>query len=329
MLRSVRAPKPWFAAALAACLVPHAGRSAETLLVVPARPAIIKLAFDVAHISDTGMLSYEVLPGAAQPRLHAWNAAERAWVQTDLEAFSIGDATPSLPSHVVVIGNSQEIVSLFTSAASWADKVTPIPSLHAKDIINRLDPILEFSPEEWRWLAGRYHLQLTDDNEARRRAGRYHSEAAAAAAARKKENPLVRWYHRKMRESEGSTTIKPLIAPAPEEETGRDAAADPALDEPDTDAMQPEDASAPDASPRDSDPAQAPAAVEPEVEPAGAAPGDDPEAMTEEDMTEEKGVPAPAPRMSDIESAEPPPEATDDVPVTAPATDVDRLPADK
>jgi len=154
-------------------------RSSETLLIVPARPAVLQLAFDLARMRDVMLVSFrtmvpsatgEALPAsptqgkadADKPLLHIWTGSD--WQYLAFDDFCSLRFVTSPPGKVIVIGDDQTVPKALLQGMSWADKIERLPSMNAADLINGLDPYFQFSPREWKRWADSYGLKLEGAN---------------------------------------------------------------------------------------------------------------------------------------------------------------------
>jgi hypothetical protein len=144
------------------------------VLVVPARPTIVKLAFDVAEMRrGTALICYQVAPGSASPVVSVWDTRGQDWVKTSLNDYASASIFDPVPQQVILVGTDSDILAVFERASSWSKQVRRVPSLNIMNVINALNETLDFSPAEWRYLAKRYDLKLQDLNAERRRYGKY------------------------------------------------------------------------------------------------------------------------------------------------------------
>jgi len=144
------------------------------VLVVPARPAIVKLAFDVAGLrKSTALVCYQVAPGSASPVVSVWDARGQDWVKTSLNDYASAGIFDPVPQQVILVGTDPDILAVIEKSSSWGKRVIRVPNLGIMNVINALNEALNFSPAEWRYLARVYDLKLQDLNAERRRYGKY------------------------------------------------------------------------------------------------------------------------------------------------------------
>lgn len=158
-----------------------AGSDEMTLLVVPAKPAIISIASDVAKMRRVCIVSYQTAPKSSEIVLHAWDPHSQNWLKTTLDDYATGRIFDPAPGHIVLIGSDEGVMKEIEDASAWgAAKRMPVGSI--MDIFNSLNGVMKFTAAEWRFLARRHGLKLKDLNADRRRYGRYGKPGAEAAA---------------------------------------------------------------------------------------------------------------------------------------------------
>lgn len=150
------------------------------LLVVPARPRVLQVAMDMVSLRKADLIAYRGGRGAADPLLFAWRRG--AWRYVTADDYREGRFAGVMPRQVVLVGEDAIMPTLVAEESGWGAELTRLTSLQAADLINGLDGVLRFSRREWKWLADRYELVLTDINEPYRRYNPY--------AARRSEQPL-------------------------------------------------------------------------------------------------------------------------------------------
>lgn len=145
---------------------------ATTVIVIPARPAVAALAFDMARLRDVPLVCYQISPKTKAAVVYVWNANEKEWIKTDLKEYGTGAIFDPMPTRAILIGTDEAVMAQFEKAAGWG-KVARIPTLSIMDVVNGLNEKFSFTPSEWVWLADRHGLKLKDLNTERRRWGRY------------------------------------------------------------------------------------------------------------------------------------------------------------
>lgn len=229
----------------------------STIIVLPARRRVVELAGQVARIKDVGLVSYSVANDPSSPLIHIWNGAE--WIQISMDDYVAGSFMSGSPKNLVVLGDNTIVPERMAVDPAWCHSVQRISSLATASLLNDLDKTLKFTPRQWRWLADRYGLSLTDQNAERRRYGRW------GPPGREVESP-------KLKPAEGVTMPPPVLPQEVKAEIPPEAAAAP-VEEPGVEekpivpprALKAE---------KPADPVIAPPAAAPEEPPAAVAPMD-------------------------------------------------------
>jgi hypothetical protein len=137
-----------------------------TLVIVPARPRMVQLATDLAGMRPVVVLSCRGGANAADPLLFVWTNG--AWQYVSPDDFRERRFVSEWPHQVIVIGENHALPALLEDEAAWGADVTRLKTVVLADLINGMDPVFHFTDSEWKWLAQRYGLNLTDINEPRR-----------------------------------------------------------------------------------------------------------------------------------------------------------------
>lgn len=140
--------------------------SSVTLLVIPARPRTVQLAFDMIRLRSVAVVAYHGEANTAEPVLHVWSGSD--WKHVSLPDFTDKSFTPAGVPKTIVIGDDQTVPATLLRSLPWCSDIERLKTLNVADLINSLDRTLMFREHEWKWLAGRYGLSLTDVNAARR-----------------------------------------------------------------------------------------------------------------------------------------------------------------
>lgn len=142
----------------------------STVLVIPARYKVVQLAFDIVTLRSVNLISYQKVSGSSDLLLHAWNAANRVWVEITSSELQSGlfDAVAA-----AVIGPDGSDFINYTGSSAWGGAVKVLPTYDIAQILTGLDGCYHFRPYEWEWLARRYNLSVKDTNYEQRRYGRY------------------------------------------------------------------------------------------------------------------------------------------------------------
>jgi len=145
----------------------------DDVLIVPARARMVRLAFDLQALRGPTLVSYRLTDDPLQPLLHVWNRNRKMWQEVPAEALSLAPAMPVMPNRVYVIGRSTEIPEVIPVALSQAREVRMLDTLSIAEILTSLDREMQFSFEEWKTLAERHNLEMTEVNREQRRWGRF------------------------------------------------------------------------------------------------------------------------------------------------------------
>jgi len=150
---------------------PTARRGA--VLVVPRRPTLVQIAFDVAHLRPAVVVCFETGPGLDEPAVSVWDAANGAWRRMSLEHFQSGNFLAFSPRTAIIVATEAELPASIAGGTVWAGETLHIDNLAMANIFNTLSETFHFSGAEWKWLAKRYGLRIRDLNSERRRWGKY------------------------------------------------------------------------------------------------------------------------------------------------------------
>lgn len=137
-----------------------------TLLIVPARPRLIQLAMDLADMRPVVVLSCRGDARAVDPLLFVW--AKGAWQYVSPNDFHERRFVAEWPRQVIVVGDDHVLPAMLEDEAAWGADVMRLKTMVLADLINGMDPVFHFTGREWKWLARRYDLTLTDINAPRR-----------------------------------------------------------------------------------------------------------------------------------------------------------------
>lgn len=155
-------------------------RDPEIVLIVPARPHVLELAFDLADMRNVTVVSFRAqassASGATPPRqgkaadssalMHVWNGRE--WEYVGFDDFCNMRFVNRRPDAAVIIGDDQVVPRGIIKGLNWPCKTERLLTLNIADLINGLNAYFDFSSREWKRLAKRYDLKLEDLNAERR-----------------------------------------------------------------------------------------------------------------------------------------------------------------
>jgi hypothetical protein len=137
-----------------------------TLVIVPARPRIVQLAMDLANMRPVVVLSCRGDARAANPLLFVWTNG--AWQYVSADDFRERRFVSEWPRQVIMIGDDHALPAMLEDEVACGANVTRLKTLSLADLINGMEPVFHFTDREWKWLARRYDLNLTDINAPRR-----------------------------------------------------------------------------------------------------------------------------------------------------------------
>lgn len=147
-------------------LNPPFKRGADALLIVPARPAVLQLAFDFVKMRAVTLVSFRGKPGSDNPLLHVWTGS--AWQYVSLDDFRALRFIAPPPKPAFIFGDDQTVPKILLQDMGWPCRVERLPTLNPADLINGMDKYFQFSSREWKRLADSYGLRLEDVNAPKR-----------------------------------------------------------------------------------------------------------------------------------------------------------------
>jgi hypothetical protein len=142
-----------------------------TLLLVPVRPRVVQLAFDMQELRSVAVVAWHGDSKTTEPVLHVWSGTD--WQYVSLPDFGAKTFVPGDIGKVIVVGDKELVPDALLSEMPWCSNVERIETIAVADLINNLDRTLKFKESEWKWLADRYGLTLTDLNAGRRNKNPY------------------------------------------------------------------------------------------------------------------------------------------------------------
>lgn len=134
----------------------------KTMLIVPARPSVLQLAFDLAKIREITLVSFRGKVNADKPLFHVWTGSD--WQYVSFDDFCSLRFVGEAPGTVIVIGDDQTVPKALLQGMSWAGKIERLPTMNAADLINGMNPYFKFNSREWKQLADSYGLKLKGAN---------------------------------------------------------------------------------------------------------------------------------------------------------------------
>ena len=136
--------------------------ASQTLVVVPSRPHVLGLFFDVIQMRDAALVSYRSDAAAAEPVIHVWKRTE--WSRVGFNDFCALRFTRQAPATVIVVGDDQSVPQALLQGMHWPCKIIRLRNLEEAELLRGFDQCFHFDPHEWKLLADRY--DLTPKNKA-------------------------------------------------------------------------------------------------------------------------------------------------------------------
>lgn len=177
-----------------------------TLVVIPSRYTVVQFCFDIARIRSVYLVSYDQPATVKKTMLYAWNNEQSNWVPIEASDLAGGTLFTVPPQRTVLVGAGPLVPAAVLDAVTAAGPFSQVESLNLMDLSNALHQSMRFSGSEWKWLAGRYNLQLEDRNEERRRWGRYGAPGQARIEAPASGKP---WHAAEMEPDVETLVIMP------------------------------------------------------------------------------------------------------------------------
>lgn len=132
-----------------------------SLLLVPARPALVQVGLDMAEQGHALLMTYADTTSPDKPFLHLWDGSH--WLRVSPEKFRTGDFLRNPASKLVVVGEESELAArLIEQGLNWSPEVLHLGSLNVTELINQMGKLYQFNRREWEWMARRYDLALED-----------------------------------------------------------------------------------------------------------------------------------------------------------------------
>lgn len=141
-------------------------RGSDTVLIVPARPGVLQLAFDLENMRDITVVSFRGKANSSKPLIHVWTGNN--WQYVSFDDFCSLRFVGKTPKTAIVIGDDQTVPKALLQGMIWPCKVERLQTMNAADLINGMDPYFKFSSREWKRLANSYGLKLEDVNAPKR-----------------------------------------------------------------------------------------------------------------------------------------------------------------
>jgi hypothetical protein len=137
-----------------------------TLLVIPARPRVVQVALDMVQLRSVTLVTWYGATNTAEPLLHLWAGSD--WQYVSLSDFTDKTFMAGNVSKAIVVGDDQIVPRVLLASMPWCSNVERLKTINVADLVNGFDKTFKFREKEWKWLAERYELTLTDLNAERR-----------------------------------------------------------------------------------------------------------------------------------------------------------------
>lgn len=139
-----------------------AAKDEATVILVPALPRVIQLALDMQTLRAATVVAWHGDAKTREPVLHVWSGAD--WQYISLPDFADQSFQADNVRKVIVIGDNRHVPGVLMDNMPWCADIERLATINIADLINDLDRSLKFKEKEWKWLAARYDLTLTDLN---------------------------------------------------------------------------------------------------------------------------------------------------------------------
>jgi formylglycine-generating enzyme required for sulfatase activity len=141
-----------------------AARNNDVILLIPAQPAVVQPAIEIAAIRPIRLVAFRDRPGD-KPRLHIWTGTK--WHPLDFDDFCSLRFVDQLPKTAIIIGDDSIVPRVIRQDLAWPCRIERLPTLAV------LSEYFHFNPSERKELAAARGLEMDD----------------AAAAQTQQENP--------------------------------------------------------------------------------------------------------------------------------------------
>jgi hypothetical protein len=152
----------------------------SSILVVPARARMVQLAFHVASVKDVGLVCYDNNAVSKDLLIHVWNGQE--WIRITSDEYTSGAFMSGTAQDVFVLGPATTVPAVMSIDPAWGKTTHRITELDSAIVLNELGKVMNFSSRQWKWLAEKNGMLLTDKNAERRRYGRWGKSGIDASA---------------------------------------------------------------------------------------------------------------------------------------------------
>jgi len=148
-----------------------AGTESVGVRVIPSRYTLVQFGLDMVSLRPVRLVAYDVKTGGETAKIFLWNTATRAWDRIDADRYLGGFGAGKAP--VVVVRDQAGLPKVLETAPAWSSEMKQLDAPDLAGLANMMNDRLQFTAQEWGWLAPRYGIKTRDLNEERRRYGRY------------------------------------------------------------------------------------------------------------------------------------------------------------
>lgn len=181
-----------------------------SLLVVPAKPALVQLGMDMAAQQHALLMTYAPNTPTHQMFIHIWDGSK--WLPVPQSSFERGTFIKNKASRVLVVGEENALTAaLIEKALVWSPEVLHLGSDNITELINQMGRLYGFKRSEWEWIARRYALQLEDLNQERVQTSWYDENKASDLPP--SESPW-KAHSKELAPQPPETSLTPLMPPA-------------------------------------------------------------------------------------------------------------------
>lgn len=184
-----------------------------SLLLVPAKPAMVQLGRDMANQRHALLMTY-ANTSSDELFIHIWNGAK--WLKVPQNAFETGGFIKNSASRLLVVGEESDLTaSLIEKALVWSPEVLHLGTTDITELLNQMGRLYDFNRKDWEWIATRYELDLEDLNSDQVATSWYDDNKASDLPPSEKP-----WKKNKAQVSEDlpETSLTPLMPPLSVEE---------------------------------------------------------------------------------------------------------------
>ena len=161
---------------LAALFTITASAEPGTVLVIPARQALVNLGLAVGDqfSRELEVVAYHDKTAVSAGGLFVWDRMNWNWRPVDADAWRRGTGLSTMPPSAIVVGVDQLLPAGLLDGAVANSNVTRLESYDPAQLANALHGQLHFSARQWKRLAADHGLEIVQVNKGQTR-GRYGS----------------------------------------------------------------------------------------------------------------------------------------------------------